>query len=339
MTLDSLKLYVLDSVIELTKKRGLVQTPVFSGEHAGQCVLALPPVSQDPGASSATAQTPAVPQVLQQIVDFPVKQLTPESEGVASLLNELRVALQEPTLTSRFVATDKQHKKQHISVLTAGTLKWAQQQAEKSNESFEDELFTVQELRIDDAPLQKELAKTLYEPPTRDIIEWQFDTHTVTKYRRQKVNPTGVMAFMRLGITNQDAQYEEVPYEKLVFDGLEQESRPNSTVVISFSPRDHLTPRCALVATIIPTSIGSYTCAYFASTRLEGDMEENWDESSYSRRFLVLNPIVDNAFDLVKPRLEENFAQFVSFVLESRNARHALFEGMGIPKEVKDGSN
>lgn len=96
VTLDNLKVYVMDQIIDLTKKLGLEQTPVFAGEQAGSLVLSQ--VGHPEGAS--------LPQTLAKIEKISVGELEPEPDDTSALLATVRRTLEAQHPSAAYIATN-----------------------------------------------------------------------------------------------------------------------------------------------------------------------------------------------------------------------------------------
>lgn len=324
VTLDSLKIYVMDNVIDLAQKRGVTQTPVFRGEQAGQLVMSYADKPSERTLSAA----------LKKIAEVHIDELAPKGGDVPPLLAELRGVMQTETQAKQYVAASQTEKVEKIVETASQVLEWAQKQAEAANNGLQlPGGFSAELLNVAEAPLNASLSKAFYSSNASDALEWTIETSVVTKYRQERVVPSSRygLSFAAALSSAQGPQYENVPYKEKVAIKVEQEIQPDSTIILSFVPDGHIIPRCTMTICIVPSTLGCYAYCYFASTRMVKGMEEEWEASSFSRRFFIICRMAQNPFDSFRNELDKTFAEFISFIVEGAKSRQATFETMGVP--------
>lgn len=317
VTLDNLKVYVMDKIIELTKKRGVEQTPVFAGAQAGS--LTLSHVLQ--------LQEQSLPEILVKIEEVKVAELEPEPDDTNSILLEVRKMLQARHASAQYVATNQEQKLAMAADLADHILSWGTKRAENDNASLPDGTqFAVQRGRIDDAPLNRQIGRYLHESKVKRNLEWELQLSTETRTRQVQRPTRGIAAIQSMLYP----EYVEEQYQAEVATGVKEPAAyPNSTIILQFKPADHLFPICCMVIALVPSTFGLYLLGYFASTALGKEMKEMWNPGSFSVRLFMAVPLSEDVKQFTTERLNETHAQFVSFIAESIQARQLLLQQLG----------
>lgn len=315
VSLDNLKVYVMDKTIELTRKRGIEQTPVFSGEQAGSLVLA----------HLNAATVAGLPETLVHIKGFESDTLEPVPAQTPAYLEELGTLLGATHDARDYVARDQEQKMSVLSSLVQSIEAWAQAHVKAANAQHGDlAKFEISVGSTSDLPVNRKVAVYLYNSRVMTAVELEFKTEVRTRHKREPKR--------NLFSSVLDApQYEEVPYQVTVpVEVREPDGYPASNVVIRFEPNGHLFPRCAMVIALIPSAFGAYWMCYFVTTNLGKGMEEKWDPATFSIRGLAAVPVVHKApTTQLEQELNRAFAEFTSFVAESVRARQVLLANFG----------
>lgn len=320
VTLDSLKVYVMDRIIDLTRKRGLEQTPVFRGEQAGSLILVSSP---QPNGD--------LPTTLAQIKGFETSTLEPAPTQTDTYLADLRTLLDAKHGAAAFVSPSQETKVDLIQQLYQGTVEWAKAEAERGSKAISGSAaFEVESNSLLFAPLNSTLAEFLFTSKVKRSIEATFRTEWDNRVRRERKRLSPIEAF-----SFAEPQYVEVPYSVEVAKGIvELEGNPKASVYLIFRPTDHLAAQCALAISFIPSTFGVYMVAYFAATRLAPKMVEDWDAASFSMRLFealeISNPNID---ELVREQLDQVHSEFVSYISERVQTRRAELVKLGAGPE------
>jgi uncharacterized caspase-like protein len=316
VTLDNLKVYVMDNIIELTRKLGMEQTPVFAGEQAGNLILS----------KVFSTEKAELSETLQKIQAVDASTLEPEADDTPNLLSELKQALETRSDSAPFVALSQDQKIKTNSELVARALDWLSARIQKDGQHMpESNSFRVEKVRINQAPLNRQLAGFLYTSKVRGSLEWQFELDKVTKYRRE-LKKHGVAALTYLA----NPEYEDVPYEEEVAIAVSnREGYPDSTVVVTFYPGNHMAPICSMVISVMPFTFGLYALCYFGFTYLDKEMQERWSARSFVVRLFRAIPLVDISAGELEKEFEEIYAQFISYITEAIKARQLTLENLG----------
>lgn len=316
VTLDGLKIYVMDNVNEMARKRGIHQTPVFKGDQAGQLVMSY--AKSDPLSTSEK-----LPVTLQRIADVHIEELAPKVDDVQPLLVELRNALTAETIVKKYVAVSQDDKLDEIAKTAQLSLEWLQEQADIANKTLQHQgVFSADIVNIAKAPLNKSLCQDLFNFKGRDTIEWTINTEKVIRNQGSANGLSTIAAALGRPMGQEYDTFSSY---------VTQNDLPESTVVLHFSPAGHTVPHCAMVMCVIPSAVGCFVYCYFASTRMAKKMEENWEKNSFSRRFFYPCQMGREPFDSFSAELDKTFAEFMSFIVSSAKSRQATFETMGIP--------
>lgn len=322
VSLDNLKVYVMNQTISFTRKIGVEQTPVFSGEQAGTLILSV----------ISNKEKDKISEILNKIEQSNVQELEPVSNDTEKLISQLANLLKTDNESQAFIAKNQEEKLNFISNLVSYSHEWAKQQAEiftkqlPSNSKLIEELCIIQK-----APLNRELAQFLNNSKVRTAIEWNFSHSTETRYKKENYTevqePTGFYSTNKK-ITRHYSK--DAPYEVDVIDGITQYSNtPHSTVLLTFEPGSHLYPQCCMVVSAVPTTFGIYSICYFASSELDKDMKELWNENSFSLRFIYAVPIQKDLKKVQQSKLDQALAEFISFIEETSKIRKIQLSNLG----------
>lgn len=328
VTLDDLKLYVLDKTIELTKKRGLVQTPVFKGDQAGRLVLcdvAAPPVAD-------------IPANVERIVSSEPAALEPSPGATAEFLLELTDMLKDATPVSGYVYSDKAARLEAATKLGEASMGLASALA--GRELPAGHKLSAKRSALAKCPLNNSLATFVQGSAVGALIECEFSHATVTRYKDEWGETTeepnfgmSALSLMRPKVVRRVKV--SVPYEEKELSGIsEAKDWPECATSIDFLPVTRAYPTCSCTTVLLPWTYGIYFCAYFAASRPTKGMGENWDPGSFSVREFKAMPVADAA-GWLRSEWETLFAQFVSFVAECVKARHMAIDGALVLKPLK----
>lgn len=306
VSLDNLKVYVMDQTIELTRKLGLEQTPVFSGEQAGSLTLSI----VEPSSNNH------LPVALERIMSIGADQLAPAPANTPTIFDELRSALSTTPASAAFIAPSQKRKLEIAEGLTQQVLSWAQSRVQDAKASLPDGAdFAAERISVSKSPLGLRITEYLDRSPIARELEWE---HT---YVNVPVPPrTKDLYSSLLGRTE---------YERTLTGLKETQGYPPSVVLLRFLPANILSPICGMTIAIVPCTFGLYVLCYFASTQLNKGMEERWEESSFSVRLLTAIPLDADAHPALVRQLDELYAGFVSFAVESVRSRHLWLEKLG----------
>lgn len=310
VTLDNLRVYVMDQTISLTKKLGLEQTPVFSGEQAGSLTMSIGKV----------AEVPKLPETLTAIQSVQLDQIEPVADDASKLLEQLRVISQRRTEVERFVTQDQNLKMTITRDLTDQLYEWAKRRCE-TNAALTPELsFTTQIASIRKMPLNPTLARFIYKSKIKDAVEWMMTTQTETRRERRPYN-----RMQMAGMMNND-EYMTVTYE-VAGDIYEGSDHPKSSIELSCVPNNHLMPKSSMIVALMPSTFGVYLLVYFASTSLKKQMEESWSPESFSVQLLQALTVTE--IPNLESILNEMHARFLSYTVESAVARQTNLVQIG----------
>jgi uncharacterized caspase-like protein len=150
VTLDSLISYTLTSTIEITKDRGLEQTPVTGGYHAGNLVLA----------SVRSVSAEQVPSALVKVEETTIGQLRPTPEKVPQFIADIRSILKDDPLKLDYVAPSQEDKVAMGDKLVQTVYQWCEDQERQYHEQLQGLLaITVKHQSIHACPLNLQLAE------------------------------------------------------------------------------------------------------------------------------------------------------------------------------------
>ncbi|OLE53533.1 MAG: hypothetical protein AUG51_12695 [Acidobacteria bacterium 13_1_20CM_3_53_8] len=314
ITLDNLKVYVMDNTIDLSKKLGLEQTPVFSGEQAGSLVLA-----------GIERKEEHLPETLLKIEKTEPTQLEPAADDSGALLSSLKAKLVTRSDTFIFVVPSQEKKLELAASLTEQMFSWAKNKTEKDNHSLSNNLFSTERISIEQSPLNRRTAEYLNNSKARNILEFEYKYETVTKIRQVPVRES-----YGYGIGREVTRYVKEEYEDGVVAGIKESGGyAESTIIIKFRPEERVFPYCCMSISIIPCTFGLYAFCYFASTNLVKEMKEQWASDSFSVKGFEAIPTREIQSFKLEDWLNNLYAQFTSFITESIDARQRLLVQLG----------
>ncbi|WP_176560157.1 caspase family protein [Brevibacillus dissolubilis] len=161
VTLDNLKNYVMDKTIELSKRYGYVQTPVFTGEQAGSLAI-----SRVKGKDVSEA----LPESLTNIEQIKEEKLEPQTEKIQDFLGELDKVLNVEHGSVKYIAKSQTDKLNIIKELITDILKWAEG---KTGELIKRADSGVKVVNIGNVPNAAQVAEFLYNK-TEDALEVEY---------------------------------------------------------------------------------------------------------------------------------------------------------------------
>ena len=139
VTFHSLTTYTIAKTIEITKERGLQQTPVTDEHYAGILVLAT--VSPTPPAQ--------VPPALVKVEATTIEQLKPTPEKVPQFIADIRSILKDEPLKLDYVAPSQEEKVAMGDKLVQRVYQWCEEQERQYHDQLQGLLtITVKRARI-----------------------------------------------------------------------------------------------------------------------------------------------------------------------------------------------
>lgn len=316
VTLDNLKVYVMDNTIDLSKKLGLEQTPVFSGEQAGSLILSRVTRKVEEG----------LPAALVKISKVVPDQLEPAANDTETLLNGILERLTRRSDTFAFISPGQEVKTELVSKFAAIAYGWAEARVRQDNDKLPARnLFSVERMSIQKHPFNRQLGSFLSTSKAGRALEWEYVYESVTRTREVPVRESYGYALGR-----EVTRYVKENYEEDVVGGVKEVSENSeSAIVITFRPQERAFPYCSMTTSFIPSTFGIYSICFFASTQLIKEMKEQWNGSSFSVRSFIAIPIREwEEFDL-ESWLNNLHAQFVSYITESIDARQRALAQLG----------
>ncbi|MEL7605777.1 MAG: caspase family protein [Sedimentibacter saalensis] len=327
VSLDNLKVYVMDQTINFTRKLGIEQTPVFSGEQAGTLILSL--IDKE--------YTNKLPDNLVRIKETDTQDLEPISSDTDVLITSLANLLTNDIYKTDFISKDQDNKIGLINTLTDHVEGWAI----KCKDAIEKKLpsehqFAIVRAEVSSVPLNLEVAEYLNKTNKRDVIEFNFEYDKETRYKKghytETEEPKNLLKPAIFGQSSRITRtYErDFPYEVDVLEGISQDRNyPASSVVITFEPGSHIFPKCCMVVIFIPSNFGIYSLCYFGASELNKGMIETWNASTFLTRFFFAIPIDGDWSNFLNSNLNQTFAEFISFIEENSKVRKINFEKLG----------
>jgi hypothetical protein len=150
VTLDSLRIYVVDQTSEITKQLGLIQTPVFDGVQAGSLVMASIP---------KTTQT-QITTALEKVRDTDIDQIKPTLSKIPQIVADIRFILESEIVKPIYVAQTQEIKVAFGNKLVQRIFGWCQDQQNLYSEHLKDlATITVESNSIRPCPLNLQLAQ------------------------------------------------------------------------------------------------------------------------------------------------------------------------------------
>ncbi|MBK9263939.1 MAG: hypothetical protein IPM54_29560 [Polyangiaceae bacterium] len=185
VTLDSLKVYVMNQTIELTKKRGMTQTPVFRGEQAGNLILSL--VAK---ATAALGSKPEdkLPPVLETITNMNVADLAPKPSRTNEILAGLTSIIRTPRPTAKFVAANVEQRSQVAQTLVSEMISWTTERVKDDGSRLpEGHRLIAYRHPLEKVALNKELAQYLKNSKVSTALNVEFTHEEQEKLRTRTV--------------------------------------------------------------------------------------------------------------------------------------------------------
>jgi len=303
VTLNSLISYTITNTIEITKERGLQQTPVTGGYHAGNLVLA----------TVCPTRPVDTPPALVKVQETAVEQLKPTPEKVPQFVADIRSILQNEPLQLDYVAPSQEEKLALGEKLVQKVYHWCQEQERLYHEQLQG-LVTVivKHQSIQACPLNLQLAEYIQESNISRAVGLRLT------YRKESVP----VKFWPVVFDYETRQ---------VLDGIsERQGYYESAVLLTVRTKEPLMPVCAMVIAIIPTTFGLYLLRYSCSTVLDQGQKEYWDPTTFFVRTLHAVPFTDKEGVQTIDELQDLYPQLVSFFAESCSARRTYLQNIGI---------
>lgn len=307
VTLDSLISYTITSTIEITKDRGLEQTPVTGGYHAGNLVLA----------SVRSVPAEQVPSVLIKVEETTIEELKPTQEKIPQFIADIRTILEDDPLSRGYMAPSQKEKLAFGAKLVQEVYQWCQEQERRYQGQAGDLVtVTIKHQSILACPLNLQLAEYIKDSRVSQAVELK------RTYRTERV--TNVLLPIAIyGHGTRD-----------VLDGIsERQGYYKSAVELTVRTTKPLMPVCTMVVAIIPATFGLYLLRYSCLTRLGQEQEEYWDRETFSIRTLHALPFADTEGEQVLQELQDLFPQLFSFFVESCSARKIYLRSIGVTGE------
>jgi len=306
VTLDSLKVYVIEQTIELTKQLGIQQIPVSDGLQSGKLVMA----------NSPHISKIEITNALVQIRDINIEQIKPTSNKIPEFVANIRSFLESEMEGQDYVAQSQEAKMIFGEDLVQKIYGYCHDQNILHLEHLKDlATITVERKSIRSCPLNLLLAEYLQESKIANALEWEL------KYKTEHVYTSLPLSFL-------------TPNTREVMDGIgERRNYYDSAVEIKIGSRKKLSPIFSMVMAIIPATFGLYLLQYSCSTKLGREQKEYWDDSTFLVRVLHAIPINNEGESQIMVELEDMYAQLISFFLESCQVRGVYLRNIGISGE------
>ena len=306
VTFHSLTTYTIAKTIEITKERGLQQTPVTDEHYAGILVLAT--VRPTPPAQ--------VPPALVKVEATTIEQLKPTPEKVPQFIADIRSILQNEPLKLDYVAPSQEEKLAMGDKLVQKVYQWCEEQERQYHDQLEGLLtITVKHQSIQACPLNLQLAEYIQASKIKQAVGLRLTYKT--EQVASKLWPIG------LGLFNYETRE--------VLNGIsERQGYYESAVQLRIRTKEPLMPVCAMVVAIIPTAFGLYLLRYSCLTQLDQVQKEYWDPATFSVRTLHALPFTDKEGEQTLEELQDLYPQLVSFFAESCSARRTYLQSIGV---------
>jgi len=306
VTLHSLSMYTITKTSEITKERGLLQTPVSDSYHAGNLVLAtvrsIPPTQ--------------IPSALVKVQETAIDQLRPTPEKVPQFVADICSILQNEPGQQDYIAPSQEEKFAFGDKLVQQIYHWCQEQESRYREQLQGLVtITVKRQSIQACPLNLQLAEYIENSKLKQAVEL-----TLT-YKTETVRPGLGSPLWMISTYN----------TREVLDGIsEKKGYYESSVLLTIKAQGQLLPVCAMVIAVIPTIFGIYLLWYACSTRLGSGQKEYWDPNTLSVRTLHALPFTDKGGMQILKELQDLYPQLVSFFSESCTARRTYMQSIGV---------
>lgn len=304
ITFHSLTTYVIAKTIEITKDRGLQQTPVTDEHYAGVLVLA-----------TIQSISPAqVPQALAKVQETTIDQLKPTLEKVPQFIADIRSTLQSKLLPSNYVAPTHEEKLAFGDKIVQEIYHWCEKQERQYHKELDGVVtIAVKHQSIKDCPLNLQLAEYIQESKIKQAVGLKLT------YKTEQVSSK----LVGLSLFNYNTRE--------VLDGIsERNGYYRSAVELRVRPQAPLMPVCAMVIAVVPTSFGLYLLRYSCSSQLNWEQKEYWDPDTFTIRTLHALPFTDKDGTQPLEELQDLYPQLLSFFAESCSARSTNLQNIGI---------
>ncbi|MCK9462372.1 MAG: caspase family protein [Proteobacteria bacterium] len=313
VTLDDLKMYVLDKTIDLTTKRGLEQTPVFRGDQAGRLEFCLV------GGPGATAPSPSVAKIVTSEPD----KLAPSPAATPGFLKELAEIAEKDPPVSNFIYQSDKTRLEIATKLCEVSFETATKYA--CNELPRGHKLVAKKAVLKECILNDSLARYIKNSQIANLVDCEFIYKEVTRHKDEwetTEEPNwGLGGLGMFGSKTRTKRKVSVPYqEQELSEIVDKKGWPNSVTSIEYRPASRDYPFCNCTTAILPWAHGLYLAAYFATSVATKSMSDSWDTDSFSMRIFKAIPV--EPIPWIQSEWETLFAQFVSFVVECTKARH-----------------
>ncbi|UQZ76201.1 hypothetical protein C2I17_17460 [Niallia circulans] len=324
VSLDNLKVYVMDNTIKLTNKYGLPQIPVFTGVQAGSLILSNI-IDQK--------ENKVLPSSVEHILTTSEQDYAPSTPLEEDFLDELDEILNMENSSVKFVVNTYDEKISKSNIVLEDVIKWAEYKIVDLQKKGSSEAKLSS---LSNSILNKSIANFLYERSgISEVLEVRFTFDKITKYRKGKETiieeANDRFSFGLHGNNVKKTRYEDVniPYEVEEIKGIKNLIEIDNVVELVFNPESKTIPNCAMVVSVIPASFGMYLFVYFGSTKINVKTEEIWNEDTFSVKELFPIAVNDNYSDDMFERLDSVYVEFISYIVENIKARRMLFERLG----------
>jgi hypothetical protein len=294
VTFHSLTTYTISKTIEITKDRGLQQTPVTDGNYAGNLVLAT--MHSIPSAQ--------VPPTLIKVKETTIEQLKPTPEKVPQFVADIRSILKDEPLQLDYVAPSQAEKVAIGDQLAQKVYQWCEEQESHYREQLQGLVtITVKRQSILVCPLNFQLAKYIRDSKINQAVGLRMTYKT--EQVRNKLLPIGFFGYetreVLNGINERQGYYE-------------------SAIQLTVRTKELLMPACAMVIAVIPAAFGLYLLRYSCSSQLDQGQKEYWDPATFTIRTLHAILFTDKEGMQTLEELQDLYPQLVSFFAESCSA-------------------
>ena len=304
VTFHSLTTYTIENTMEITKERGLQQTPVTDEQYGGILVLAT--VSPTPPAQ--------VPPALVKVEETTIEQLRPTPEKIPQFVADIRSILKDEPLKLDYVVPSQEDKVAMGDKLVQRVYQWCEEQERQYHEQLQGLVtITVKRQSIQACPLNLQLAEYIQASKISRAVGLKL------MYRTEQV-PSKLWSIAFLNYDTRE-----------VLNGIsERQGQYETAVQLTIRTEELLMPVCTMVIAIIPATFGLYFMRYSCSTRLDQSQKEWWDATTFSMRTLHAIPIADKEGVQTLEELQDLYPQLVSFFAESCSARRIYLQSIGI---------
>lgn len=314
ITLDGLKIYVLDNIITFTKKMGVEQTPVYCGEQIGNLILAKFDISRNEVAYS---------EGINNIKELQINDLLPKFENISKDLSFLNDIFIEHTEEELYVAESQEEKINAIHEMMNNISTYLSELMNLNK----DIVFNKSLVKIDDIPSNRIIASKISSMNIMSIVELNIKKETRTKYKEEMstVRTVNNNPFTRFAMNTEETTRQErvkVPYEEEYIAGIEQlEGYQELAITLTLSPSKRTIPVSSMVICCIPVNFGLYLFPYFISTELKTNMKEYWDSTTANLKDIVPIKMHKRSDEEIRNYISSLFSEYISFIKESVSVR------------------